>query len=134
MELLNLDEVEDKYDIACLRKDRKLGRTGLGHGGVALFYDKATCNFKKFPLNALKGPEKRDYEILACRGRLKGVKREIVVFSVYLPPGITGKVITDIQETLTDAISESIAKADNPWLVCGGDFNRYDMSLSLIHI
>ena len=31
MELLNLDEVEDKYDIACLRKDRKLGRTGQFH-------------------------------------------------------------------------------------------------------
>ena len=71
-----LEKMEDKYDIGCIRKDRKLGKTGLGHGGVAFFYDKTTCNFKKFSLNALRGPDKRDFEILACRGRLKGLKRE----------------------------------------------------------
>ena len=123
-----LSDLEDKYEIECIRKDRKLRPTGLGHGGVLIFFDKATCNMKKFPLNALKRPEKRDFEILACRGRLKGVKREVVLFSVYLPPGIQGKKLTEILETLTDAISESIAKADNPWLVIGGDFNRYDTS------
>ena len=73
-----LDKMDDKYDIECIRKDRKIGNTGLGHGGVAMFYDRATCNFKKFPLNALKSPERREYEILACRGRLRGVKREVV--------------------------------------------------------
>ena len=67
--------MEDKHDIACLRKDRKLAKSGLVHGGVALFFDKYVCSFKKFPLNVLKGTEKREYEILACRGRLKGVKR-----------------------------------------------------------
>ena len=124
-----LEKMEDKHDIGCIRKDRKMGPTGLGHGGVATFYDKATCSLKKFPLNALKGPEKRDFEILACRGRLKGISREIVTFSVYLPPGIPGKKLTDIQEALTDAISEATAKANNPWLIVGGDFNRYDMNI-----
>ena len=82
-------EMEDKYDMDCIRKDRKPGRTGLSHGGVAFFYDKSNSNFKKFQLNALKAPEKRDYEILACRGRLRGVKREVVAFSIYLPPDIS---------------------------------------------
>ena len=95
---------------------------------MAFFFDRATCNFKKFALNALKGPERRDYKILACRGRLKGVKREIVTFSIYLPPGLQGKTVTDVIETLTDAISEAIAKADNPWLIIGGDFKRYDLT------
>ena len=123
-----LMKINDKYDIDCIRKDRKLGKSGQGHGGVALFYDKHSCTFKKFPLTALRGQEKQDYEILACKGRLKGVKREIVAFSVYLPPGIPNKKLTEIMETLTDAISESVAKANDPWLVVGGDFNRYDTS------
>ena len=59
---------------------------------------------------------------------MKGVKKEIVVFSVYLPPGIKGEIMTDILEALTDAVSEAKAKADDPWLIIGGDFNRYDTS------
>ena len=43
----------------------------------------------------------------------------------YLPPGIPALQTTDLMETLTDTISESIAKADNPWLIVGGAFNRY---------
>ena len=35
----------------------------------------------------------------------------------------------EIQETLTDAVSEAVAKASDPWLILGGDFNRYDMSI-----
>ena len=109
-----LHEIEEEFDIKCIRKDRKLGRTGLAHGGVALFFDAAICSFKKMDLNALKGAAK-DYEILACKGNLKGVKRQVVVFSCYLPPGIPSKQVSDILETLTDAVSEAKAKADSPW-------------------
>ena len=123
-----LNDLEDEHDIRCIRKDRKLGRTGLAHGGVALFFDKTSCDFKKINLNALRGPERREYEILPCRGHLKGVKREVLVFSVYLPPGIQGDVLTDILESLTDAISEAKAKCNDPWICVGGDFNRYDTS------
>ena len=42
-----LENLQDKYDVACIRKDRKLGKTGLAHGGVALFFDKAMCDSKK---------------------------------------------------------------------------------------
>ena len=34
----------------------------------------------------------------------------------------------NMQETLVDAISEACAKADSPWLVIAGDWNRYDLS------
>ena len=70
-----LSKIEDRDDIYALRKDRKLGRTGRAHGGVAVFYDSTKCSLKKFPLNALRGNDVRDFEILAVRGNLKGVKR-----------------------------------------------------------
>ena len=75
-----LKNMEDENDVRVIRKDRKQGRTGLAHGGVAVFYDFTKGTFKNFPLNALKGPEVRDYEILPVRGNLRGIKREVVVF------------------------------------------------------
>ena len=123
-----LQEIDDESSIKCIRKDRKLSRSGLAHGGVALFYDSDRCSFSKFNLNALRGDTVRDYEILACRGQLRGVKREIIAFSCYLPPKIPKKELENILETLTDAISEARAKSDSPWIVIGGDWNRYDVS------
>ena len=123
-----LEELEDEYDIRAIRKDRKLGKTGLAHGGVAVFYDSSRCSFRKFQLNALRGKEVREYELLAVRGNLKGIKREIVVFSCYIPPKLKKKEVTSILETLTDAISEAKAKANCPWIVVAGDWNRYNTS------
>lgn len=60
---------------------------------------------------------------------MRGVKKEVVTFSVYLPPEIQSKLLNDILETLTDAISEAIAKANDPWILVGGDFNRYNTSV-----
>ena len=121
-----LIRMEDKNEIACVRKDRKTSPRGLAHGGVGLFFDKAKCDFKKLPLNALSGVDAREYEILAVRGRLKGVRREIVVFTCYLPPNINKDTIEAIMETLTDSIGEAKAKTENPWIVIGGDWNRYN--------
>ena len=121
-----LDDLEDEFDIKAIRKDRKLGKTGLAHGGVATFFDSTKCTLKAFPLNALRGKEEREYEILASRGNLRGVSREIVIFSCYLPPKINKAKIDSIFETLTDAISEAKAKAKSPWLVIAGDWNKYN--------
>ena len=114
--------MELQHDISCIRKDRKMV-DNQAHGGVALFFYSNLCSFTKFHLNSLKGPEVRDFEILACKGRMRGVKREIVVFSCYLPPGIGGTELARIQEALTDAISEAKLKANSPWMIIGGDFN-----------
>ena len=118
-----LASMEDEFNIKCIRKDWKSGETGRAHGGVALFFDADYCSFSKLDLTALKGQAK-EFEILACKGKLKGVKREIVVFTCYLPPRLTKKEITDILETLTDAVSEARAKIESPWLCIGGDFNQ----------
>ena len=78
-------------------------------------------------LNALKGPA-REYEVL-CKGNLIGMKRELVVFSCYLPPGIPGREFDKMMEALTDAITEAKSKADSLWIILGGDFNRYDTTV-----
>ena len=65
---------------------------------------------------------------MAVKGNLRGVRREIVIFSCYIPPKVNKKEVTDIFESLTDAISEGKAKANSPWIVVAGDWNRYDTS------
>ena len=42
-----LAELEDRSSIACIRKDRKLGKTGNAHGGVAIFFNKDIISLKK---------------------------------------------------------------------------------------
>ena len=66
-----------------------------------------------------------DFEILAVKGNITGVKREVVVFSCYIPPKLNKKVIEKIFESLTDAIGKANANANSPWLIVTGDWNRY---------
>ena len=119
-----LENLEDEIDVKAIRKDRKIGRTGLAHGGVAIFYDTTKCTLKPFPLNALRGMDARECEIVTARGNLRGVKREIVLFSCYLPPKMPKNKVDSIFETLTDAISEAKAKANSPWMIIAGDWNK----------
>ena len=56
------------------------------------------------------------------------MKREVVIFSCYIPPKVPKKSVQEIFESLTDAISEARAKANSPWLIIAGDWNRYDTS------
>ena len=123
-----LEDMEDKFSIKALRKDRKTGRSGLAHGGVGVFYDSNKCSLRKFPLNALRGKDVREFELLAVRGNIRGVKREIVIFSFYMPPKFVKKDSELVIETLIDAVSEARAKANSPWIVIAGDWNRYDTS------
>ena len=62
-----LEKMEDKNELFCIRKDRKLGKSNTALGGVAFFYDKSRADFKKFPLNSLRGSDVREHEILCCR-------------------------------------------------------------------
>ena len=47
-------------------------------GGVAVFFDSSKITLKKFPLNALQGNEVRNFKILAVKGNIRGIKRELV--------------------------------------------------------
>ena len=97
-----LVDLEDEHNMIVLRKDRKAGKKGLAHGGVAVFFNSTKCMLKKFQLNALRGREVREYEILAVKGNLRGIKKEIVVFSCYIPPKVNKEKVTSILEYLTD--------------------------------
>ena len=75
-------------------------------------------------MNALRGQENREFEILAARGNLSGVNRELVIFSCYLPPSLSRAQAEKIIEALTDAISEAKAKANSPWMIIAGDLEQ----------
>ena len=72
---------------------------------------RTVVSLNKLPLNILKTKENRDLEI--SKGRIRGVKREIVVFSCYFPPGMKKKEFEDMLEVLTDTISV-IPKVQTP--------------------
>ena len=80
-----LEDLEDEYDVKAIRKDRKIERSGKAHGGVAVFFDSTKCTLKRFPLNALKSREAREYEILAVRGNPHSVKKGNSHFSLLRP-------------------------------------------------
>ena len=77
-----LDELEAEKEIKAIRKDRKLSKKGLAHGGVAAFFDSSKCNMRKLSLYALRGNIVREFEILAVRGNLKINEKEPTTFTL----------------------------------------------------
>ena len=83
--------------------------------------DSNIMSLRKLNLNSLKN--KAHLEILAARGRLRNYKKEINVFSCYIPPKLTRQQSTEFLDTLSDAIAECKMSSEG-WFVIGGDWNN----------
>ena len=57
---------------------------GVSHGGVAIFYRKSFCKFKKIQI---QNPDQ--FEVLPLIGTMRGSSRKIVVIGAYIPPNST---------------------------------------------
>ena len=112
---LLLDQ-KNKHGIEFLRKDRD-----SRGGGVAVAYNSKLICLKKLKLNAMRG--QRQFEIVAARGKIKGYKTEIMVFSCYLPPKLNRAQSTEFFDVLTDCISKAKTTSEG-WLLVGADWNN----------
>ena len=87
---------------------------------MAIAFDSTKADFKKMPLSCLKG---KDWEILAGKGKIHGVKRVHLLFACYIPPSYSSKQNRDFFDALTDAISEARSQEPDAWVTLGGDWN-----------
>ena len=87
-------------------------------------YNNKEISLRKLNLKSLRG---KNFEILATRGKLKSHKKDITVFSCYLPPRLSKNESNEMIETLADAIAESKTTSDG-WYLVGGDWNGRSLS------
>lgn len=111
---------EHGYDL--IRRDRN-----SRGGGVAVAFDSRKISLKKLQLSSLRNCQ---YEILATRGKLRSYKKEITVFSCYLPPKLNKNESQNMIECLADAIGEAKSTSDG-WFLIGGDWNGRALGLLL---
>ena len=110
-----LNDLKSECNIEFIRRDRD-----SRGGGVAIAFDNRSIQLKKLDLKSLKA--KKQFEILAVRGKIKGYSKELTVFSCYLPPRLLRRESNEFMELLSDAISEAKQSSDG-WLMVGGDWN-----------
>ena len=104
--------LDQKDNTSLLRRDR----SSRG-GGVALAFNSNTCDFKKVQLKMLRGS---DFEILAAKGKIHGVKKPHLIFTCYVPPSYSSSQTKQFFDLLTDAVSEARSKHPEPWITIGG--------------
>ena len=121
-----LEDLEDGKGIKVIHKSRD-GRKKAGGGGVAIAFNKSTCNFKRRGLTRATGEQ----EIICAAGRIGKLNKQVVVFVVYVPPGLNAAGVAALKETMIHEISTVRAAIKDPVIYVGGDFNRRDFSAEL---
>lgn len=94
---------------------------------MAFAFCTGTANFKQLALNLMS----REHEV-GVVGRVSGVKRKMVVFTVYIPPSTRAAELEVINSALTHEIAAARAAHGDPIIFVGGDFNKRDMGPALM--
>ena len=105
------------------RNRQNRARNGRQYGGVALTFRKKTSSFREFPL---VNPE--SFEVLACIGKVNGIKGKIFAVTVYAPPNLTPLRAKQLIEFLSDVVNEGKRKFADCSVIIAGDFNHWGMS------
>lgn len=109
--------------IAFIRKDRD------SRGGeVAIAFDTSLMSLSKLSLQTLKN--KKKFEIVAARGKIRGHKQILTFFSCYVPPKFTKVESLEFMELLSIAIAEAKTGSEG-WIAIGGDWNNRQLELAL---
>ena len=93
----------------------------IAGGGVLIAYNKSKMSLTERKIR--RGMS----ELVCASGRIEGVKRKIVIMSVYLPPKLNAQKLADALSCVSEAIGKAKEEFNDPIMIIGGD-------LSLIHI
>ena len=124
-----LTDLEGSSGIGILHRSRD-GRRSRTGDGVALAFNLASCNFKNRALKHIG----KEYEVLCATGRVGKIDRRVVVFIVYVPPGIRATTLDVLREQLAAEISAVKATYKNTIIVVNGDFNRRDIGCAISEV
>ena len=118
-------DFEGKTGIRILNRPRD-GRTGRNSrvgGGVSFAFNTGTCNFKIRQLKIIG----REFEVLCTVGKIGKVERNVIVFTVYIPPGIAAATFERLVEGLAAEVLAAKGSYKNPIVVVNGDMNHKDL-------
>ena len=118
-------ELEGKTGIRILNRPCD-GRTGRGSrvgGGVSFAFNIGTCNFKIRQLKIIG----REFEVLCAAGKIGKVDRSVIVFAVYIPPGIAAAAFEHLKEGLAAEVLAAKGSYKNPIVIVNGDMNHKDL-------
>lgn len=119
----HIGEVEGRTGIKILQKNRD-GRIRKRGGGVAVAFNTALCNFKQRQLKVVP----KECEVLCAVGKAGKIDRKVVVFVVYIPPGMKARQLEDLREALTTEVTAVKEDVKNPILVVAGDLNHRNIA------
>lgn len=124
----HIGEVEGRTGIRILQKSRD-GRIRKRGGGVAVAFNTALCNFKQRQLKVVS----REHEVLCAVGKVGKIGRKVVVFVVYIPPGMRARQLEELKESLAAEVTAVKADVKNPILVVAEDVNHRDIAGAVSH-
>ena len=117
-------DLKDQYGLGILVRNRAaIATNGRKYGGVALVYRLRTSNFKEFTLH---NPD--NHEVLACVGKIHGIKGKVFVISCYAPPNLTSLNASKMIEFVSDVVGEAKRRFEDCTLVISGDFNQWSIA------
>ena len=112
---------------AVLKNRSKLRSGGsVKGGGVAIIYNRDRIHMKPYKL------KKTNHEIVAALGKIKNVKRRLLVFSIYLTPNARKQSAASFFRYLSDSIHTAKLHLKDPYILIGGDFNRHSVNDFLV--
>ena len=80
-------------------------------------------SFKEFPLQ-----NPNNHEVLACVGKIHGIKGKVFVISCYAPPNLSTLMAKQMIEFVSDVIGEAKRRFENCSIVVLGDFNQWSFA------
>ena len=122
----DIDDLLHGAGIGLIALNRKPGRHGVAHGGVAVAYRAAVMSMSR-----VKMDNPRRFEVLATVGTLAGFARKLVTVAVYIPPGYTARRGKQCMEHVAATIMEVKRRYREPFIVVTGNFNQWDISVHL---
>ena len=92
-------DLEAGQGLKMILNNRKSRRNKTAGGGVAIVYDENKIRLREWKRRKSKS------EIVCARGKLPGLKREILIISIYVPPKIKAKQTGKFMEELNRIIA-----------------------------
>lgn len=122
-------DLEHGSDLKIIYKNRPQKRTSARRvgGGVSLVYSRSRCSFKERKIAGNR------FELVVAVGRVSGIKRQVVIFTLYIEPRMKVADLADLKELIGDQLLQIKANggADGPIIFLGGDMNRRDITDAL---
>ena len=118
-----LGDIEQASGIKIICRNRAANGGSARGGGVALAFNTNACNFKERRIN-----NKCKHEILCTFGTVGKIKRKVVIFVIYIPPSTPAGRLTDLIDTLGEAVASIKVALGDPIMFVTGDFNGRDIA------